>query len=76
MFKKQIHRHKRVQGINSFNFFQSSNLTPLHNGLIQMVSVYNDIIKFVKSYYYKVLVTPQKSIVVFNQTEFGAGGKG
>ena len=60
MFEKQIYKPKRVQGTNSFNFFQSSNLAPLHNGLIKIVSVYNDIIKFFKSYYYKVLVTPWK----------------
>ena len=60
MFEKQIYKPKRVQGTNCFNFFQSSNLAPLHNGLIKIVSVYNDIIKFFKSYYYKVLVTPWK----------------
>ena len=45
MSKKQIYGHKRVNGITFFNFFPSSNLTPLHNGLITIVSVYNDIIK-------------------------------
>ena len=40
----------RVQGINSFSFFPSSNYTPLQNGLIIMVSLCNNIMKFFNTY--------------------------
>ena len=46
MSEKQIYGFKRVKGNTYFNFFPSSNFTPLHNGLIIMVSIYNDIVKF------------------------------
>ena len=45
-FQKNMYGYKRVQGITSFNFFPSSNFSPLDNSLIIMVLVYNDIILF------------------------------
>ena len=34
MSEKQMYSYKKVHGITSINFFPSSNLTPLHEGLI------------------------------------------
>ena len=70
---KQIYGYKRVEGIASFNFFSSSNFTPLHNGLIIMVSVYNDMSKFFSTYKVPVYTLEE---VISNQTELEAGGKG
>ena len=66
MFEKKIYGYKRVQGINSCNFFPSSYLILLHNGLIKMVFQY----LILDSTCYAV------EVVIFNQTEFGAGGRG
>ena len=46
MSGKQIYGYKRFQGLTYFNFFPCSNFSPVHNGLIIMVSVYIDIKKF------------------------------
>ena len=70
---KQTYGYKRVEGITSFNFFSSSNFTPLHNGLIIMVSVYNDMSKFFSTYKVPVYTLEE---VISNQTELEAGGKG
>ena len=50
IFEKYIYMDIRVQGINSFGFFPSSNCTPIQNGLIIMVSLCNNIIKFFNTY--------------------------